>query len=148
MLGRKPKPHALKKAAGNPGRRPLPNAPNFKGKFGKPPNWMQKDAVALWKILCKELEAEGLGAPQYRTALEALCVNYGRAVQAERIFKEEGMTFVTDKGYVGQHPAVTIALKSWQMVGRFVVEFGMTPSAVGKIDLPPKSEKSLEDLVS
>lgn len=108
---------------------------------------MQKEACALWKILCKELEVEGLGAPQYRTALEALCVNYGRAVQAEKIFKKEGMTFVTDKGYVGQHPAVTIALKSWGMVGRFVVEFGLTPSAVGKIDLPRGEQKSLDELV-
>lgn len=148
MSGRKPKPHALKKAQGNPGKRKLLNAPNFKGKFGSPPKWMQKEARSLWKTLAIELEGQGLGAPAYQTALEALCVNYGRAIQAEAVLKKEKLTFVTEAGYVGQHPAVNISIKSWSMVVKVCVEFGLTPSAVGRLDLSPEKVQSLEELVS
>ena len=148
MASPRPKPHVLKIAQGNPGKRKLANAPNFNGKFGPAPKWMVKEASELWKKLCVELESKGLSAQAYGTALEALCVNYGRARHAEELLKKESMTFTTEEGYIGQHPAVNIAIKSWGMVGRFVVEFGLTPSAVGKVNLPRKHEQTLEELVS
>lgn len=148
MASPKPKPLVLKIARGNPGKRKLANAPNFKGKFGSPPKWMRKEACELWKRLAVDLEKKGLGATAYRSALEALCVNYGRAVRAEGVLKKGALTFVTDKGYVGQHPAVNIALKSWGMFARFCVEFGLTPSAVGKVNLSPEKARTLDELVS
>ncbi len=149
MRGRKPKPLALRVLEGNPGKRKLPNAPNFAGSFGPPPRWLGKIGTELWRQLAPELETKRLAAPEYRTIFLALCANYERAVTATRAIQRQGMTYKTPNATHRRRPEVGIAAQAWALVGKFCVEFGLTPSAVGRINLPQKgSERSLEEIVN
>ncbi len=147
MRGRKPKPLVLKLAAGNPGKRKLANSPQFSGTFGPPPKWMGQEARALWKRLAPELEAQRLAAREYRTAFEALCASYGVAVKSTRAIQRYGMTYKTPNGAHRRRPEVGIEVQAWALVVKFCVEFGLTPSAVGRINLPQGPERSLEEIV-
>ncbi len=148
MRGRKPKPAVLKLISGNPGHRKLANSPQFSGSFGPPPKWMGRDACALWRRLGPELQAQKLAAPAYRTAFEALCASYGVAVRATRAIQRHGATYKTERGTHRRRPEVGIAAQAWTLVARFCVEFGLTPSAVGRINLPQGSQRSLEEIVN
>ncbi len=148
MRGRKPKPLVLRVLEGNPGKRKIPNAPNFAGSFGPPPRWLGKIGTGLWRQLAPELEAQRLAAPQYRTVFLALCANYERAVSATRAIQRHGATYKSTSGTHRRRPEVGIAAQAWTLVGRFCVEFGLTPSAVGRINLPQGSERSLEEIVN
>ena len=146
-MGRPAKPILLRKVEGNPGKRKLTDKVEFNGSFGVPPGWMGDVAKYLWASLAPELEAKGLSAEVYRPALEGLCANYERAVDAEKSLKETGMSFETAKGYIGQRPEVAIVMKSWALVCKFCVEFGFTPSASSRIVSPPAPGKSLRELI-
>ena len=148
MRGRKPKPLALRILEWNPGKRKLPNAPNFAGSFGPPPRWLGKIGTELWRQLAPELEAKRLAAPAYRTLFLALCANYERAVTATRAIQRHGMTYKTPNGAHRRRPEVGIEVQAWALVVKFCVEFGLTPSAVGRINLPQGPERSLEEIVN
>ena len=61
MAGRKPKPTALKKLEGNPGKRKMNTKEPVPGK-GMPdcPKWLLPEAKEEWKRLCQKLSDMGL----------------------------------------------------------------------------------------
>jgi len=162
MPGPPKKPYLVAKAEGNPGKRKLKEGPKFQQGFGSPPRGVKGEARKLWKTLAPELEKKGLSAKVYRPALEGLCKMYQRAILADDIINDKGMTFETLKEagvdkegnpkfvvtYVGQRPEVSIAQKSWLAVKSFCAEFGLTPAANGKIVVPKTARESLRDLLN
>ena len=64
-----------------------------------------------------------------RTALAAYCQAYGRWVEAERKLKETPAILKMPSGYLQQNPWLTIANKQLELMARFMVELGLTPSA-------------------
>ena len=61
MAGRKPKPTALKKLEGNPGKRKL-NTKEPVPEKGMPdcPKWLLSEAKVEWNRLCKKLSEMGV----------------------------------------------------------------------------------------
>lgn len=137
MAGRKPKPASIKKAEGNRGKRKKKVTAEPKGKFGAPPKDLNSAATKLWKELAPRLENRELSAREYRPALEGLCVNLARARECETLLESEGLTFETEKGYIGQHPAVAISIKCWSLSRLYLAEFGLTPSAAARVPVAP-----------
>lgn len=146
--GRPPKPTALKLLDGNPGKRPL-NRHEPKPRPVAPtcPAWLSAEAKREWRRIARELERLGLLTQVDRAALAGYCQNYARALEAERVLSEEGLTFTTEKGYVMQRPEVAIAQKAWQLVRAFGAEFGLTPSSRGRLSLPEPETDDLERLL-
>jgi P27 family predicted phage terminase small subunit len=140
--GPAPKPTALRELEGNPGHRPINRSEPKPEPGATCPDWLSDDAKAEWARVAPELEGLGLLTKVDMAALAAYCVAYGRWMAAEKQIAIEGHTFVTAAGYVAQHPAVGIANKAMEQIHKFSKEFGLTPSARGRMSVPGKEEQS------
>jgi len=138
MAGRPPKPTALKKLAGNPGKRKLNESePKFALEIPRPPRHLDRVAKMEWRRVSKELYEAGLLTRVDRAALAAYCQAWSTWVESVKQLREEGQVLISDKGYVYQHPLVAIRDKAVEQMRRFMVEFGMTPSSRSRV----KAEK-------
>ena len=82
--GRKPKPTAIKKLEGNPGKRGLnEKEPKPKKKAPKCPAWLDEEAKKEWKRMCKQLEDLGILTEIDMAAFAGYCQAYSRWKDAE-----------------------------------------------------------------
>ena len=83
MAGRKPKPTALKKLEGNPGKRKLNTKEPVPAK-GMPdcPKWLLPEAKEEWKRLCQKLSEMGVLTEIDMAAFAAYCQSYARWKEA------------------------------------------------------------------
>ena len=134
MAGRKPKPTAVKKLEGNPGKRKLNDKEPMPVK-GMPtcPAWLMPEAQTEWKRLAKILSEMGVLTEVDRTAFAAYCQSYARWKEAQEHINSGGSTFETDKGYQQQTPWVGIANTNQKLMMQAASEFGLTPSARSRI---------------
>ena len=149
MKGRKPKPTALKDLAGNPGKRAknqheaqpprvIPNCPSH----------LNDEAKKEWHRIVKDLHQAGLFTKVDRPALAAYCQAYGRWVMAEeKLDTLASMVDETPNGMQVQSVYLQIANKSMEQMRKFLVEFGMTPSARSRVTVQqPEKPDELEML--
>ena len=68
-----------------------------------------------------------------RAALAAYCQAWGRWVEAEERLRETPPLVKTPSGYVQQSPWLTIANKQLELMGRYMVELGLTPAARSRL---------------
>jgi P27 family predicted phage terminase small subunit len=140
--GPAPQPPQLKILRGNPGHRPIEdNIPKPRPVPPERPAWLTGEARREWDRIVPELDRLGLLTVVDRAALAGYCQSYSRWVQAERVLKREGMTFATLTGYIQQRPEVAIAQKYLQLVKAFCAEFGLTPSARGRMTIPGQDDE-------
>jgi P27 family predicted phage terminase small subunit len=133
--GRPPKPTAIKKLEGNPGKRPLPDdEPVFSTIIPQCPEWLSIEGKLLWKTLVPQLQAiPGLLQSVDVSALEVLCESYAQWKIASIVLQKDGQTFKTGNGYIQQRPEVAIANKCAKAVKDICSEFGITPSSRSRI---------------
>ena len=149
MPGPPPKPTALKRIQGNPGKRKLNgNEPEFTGTPACPA-WLNAGAKTEWNRILTNLEALNMLRSVDSSALAAYCQSYSRWSAAEQILDDEGQTVkepVVNKAgkVVGQkirrHPAVGIAKDALASMLRASALFGFDPSSRSRIHLtePPQ----------
>lgn len=161
MRGRKPKPTSRQIAEGDPrkkGKRKLAEkqASEPEAKRGLPacPSHLTGRAVQAWKFWVAELEQMNLDSRPDAMMLEGACVNYQRAVQADLVIQEQGITVeepVTNKlgelvgVKVKKHPACEVSARAWSLVKAFCSEFGLSPVSRTRLTID-KSEKA-DDLM-
>ncbi len=146
------KPTAIKRAEGNPGKRPLngrepqpdPSAP-------KCPQQLSKRAKAAWKKVVPQLQRMGVLTRIDGEALARYCAMLARYWDAEDFMKEHGPVFpIRDENgnlkYLQQIPQVGMANKLAVMLLRIEEQFGMTPSSRSSIyvENPYGEEESIE----
>lgn len=156
MKGRKPKPTALKKLAGNPGRRPL-NEKEPMIREGKPrcPSHLNEPAKTEWRRIAHVLYEAGLITHIDRALLAAYCQNYGRWVEAELKLKElresvpkQDLVIKTMNGNYVQNPWIQIANRAQEQMAKLAVEFGMSPSSRSRVTVEiDDREVSLAELL-
>src|SRR5437660_10910772 len=105
MRGRKPKPTHLKILTDNPGKRPLNQdepepAP---GGMERPPAWLNKRAKAEWRELMRDAPP-GLLTRLDRKTAALYCQTVAQIIALQAIVEEEGLTFLSEKGFVCQRP--------------------------------------------
>jgi P27 family predicted phage terminase small subunit len=134
MRGRKPRPTALKRLDGNPGKRALNHAEPVPPP-GLPdcPEHLSEHACAEWHRLAEALHGMGVLTLADRAALAAYCQAYGRWVEAEEKLKETPAMIRTPSGYVQQSPWMSVANKQLELMGRYMAELGLTPAARSRI---------------
>lgn len=149
MAGRRPKPTALKKLAGNPGGRPL-NELEPKPPTGMPemPKGMNHAARREWKIITKALAAMGVLSIVDGKALGQYCELMGFAEVYRNEFSAEPMVeepiVNKDGNVVGYkkkvNPAFSAYLGASKAAKNYLTEFGLTPSSRSrlKVDSKPK----------
>lgn len=149
MAGRRPKPTALKKLAGNPGKRPLNNAePKYPLINTRPPRFLDLEARRIWRKMLGELSAAGVLTQVDEAMLAVFCQTWSTYVSAVKRLHEEGDIIVTEKGSAYKHPLVMIRDTAADQLRKFAVEFGLTPSSrsrikVEKVDEVDELERAL-----
>ncbi|GGL58414.1 phage terminase small subunit P27 family [Wenxinia marina] len=145
--GRRPKPTAIRRLEGNPGKRgynqdePVPP----EGCPGCPPH-LNEPARDEWHRLAPHLHEMGVLTLVDRAALAAYCQAYGRWVEAEERLAALPAMVKTPSGYVQQNPWIGVANKQLELMGRFAVEMGMTPASRSRVVAnPPPGSKYLID---
>jgi P27 family predicted phage terminase small subunit len=134
--GRKPKPTETKRAAGNPGRRPLNKAePTPPPALPAPPAHLDEPASEKWRELSAQLFTQGVLTTIDVDALAFYCVLFSRWQKAERIVREQGEIVTTALGNLVQNPYLSIANKSMEKMMGISVEFGMTPSSRSRVSV-------------
>ena len=68
-----------------------------------------------------------------RAALAAYCQCYGRWVEAERKLTETPAILKTPAGYVQPSPWLAISSKQLELMAKFMVEIGLTPSSRSRL---------------
>ena len=114
-----------------------------KGPAGSPrcPDWLDDGAKAAWKQLVPLLEPMGILTRVDGNALTRYCQLWSRWRKMEDFIAQrtEMYPIKDEKGNVRcfmQWPQVTIATKPAQQLTRLEQEFGMTPAARTRIQLP------------
>ncbi len=151
--GRKPTPSYLKLVKGNPGRRRL-NAAEPKPELALPtvPPHLSDEAKVEWGRLANELYSLGLLTRIDRAGLAAYCQVYSDWVEAEAMIRKTGTVIkspikttvhrkkdgseVTEStgGYPMQSPFLAIRNKCLELMHKYLVEFGMTPSSRTRVN--------------
>ncbi len=157
--GRKPKPSAKKRLEGNPGKRKL-NKREPKPKISTDMKPSQphapKDALdgqaieATAKIFAErylpELQKTGVYTDADQSAFELMTLHYALAwVAAERV-QRDGLTVAGTKVDAKKHPLLQVVRENSNLFRAYAAEFGMTPSARSRIELPDPADhnKQLE----
>ena len=149
MPGPPPKPTALKKVQGNPGKRKLNKSePQFAG-APKCPAWLTSTAKKEWKRVVTDLAALDMLRSVDSAALAAYCQSYARWQSAEAIVDREGQTvqepIINKSGAVvghktKRHPATTIAKDALTSMLRASALFGFDPSSRSRISMGEPSQ--------
>lgn len=142
--GPAPKPTAIKRLEGNPGKRALNAAePRFTAKAPSCPKHLIGEARKEWRRIIKELQrTPGLLQVVDRAALAAYCQAWARWVDAEEKMQAEDfeMIEVTDKGYAHVNPWFQVSTQAQKQMKAFLTEFGLTPASRSRIQVPGEGE--------
>ena len=134
MRGPKPKPTALRRMQGNPGKRGYNHAePQPPEDVPDCPSHLNAAARDEWDRLVHVLHDMGVVTLIDRAALAAYCQCYGRWVEAEEKLQTTPMLLKTATGYVQQSPWLSIANKQLELMGRYMTELGLTPAARSRV---------------
>lgn len=130
MKGRKPKPTALKRLAGNPGKRPLnDNEPEFTLITDiEPPTWLSDKAIIMWETVMPELLRNKVLTVADIHNVEVFCMAYNRWRQAEDDIKVNGVT-ITNESTTIKNPAVTVVNEATNQMMKFGALLGLDPSS-------------------
>jgi P27 family predicted phage terminase small subunit len=134
MSGPPRKPTAWRRAEGNRGKRAWNHAEPVPPE-GVPdcPDHLGEEARAEWHRLAETLVGMGVISQIDRAVLAAYCQAYGRWVEAEEKLKETPLLIRTPSGYVQQSPWLGIANRQMELMGRYMVEIGLTPASRSRI---------------
>lgn len=142
--GRKPKPTAIKKFEGNPGKRKL-NAdepqPTIIG-LPDPPDWLSDRAKAKFQELAPELTRMGTLTVADVDTFACYCEAFGELMDCLEKIDEVGDYYFTEKGTVLVHPAVYRKNKAIERMYKFGAVLGLNPSNRSSIAIPQQQASS------
>ena len=150
MPGRKPEPTAIKRAKGNPGKRPLndnePMPPN--GQLTCP-HFLTGAARREWYRLRPILERMGTLKPVDQNILAAYCQAYGRYVDAEKVLKEKGPLYRTKSDNVITSPMLWVSNKAVEQMLKLGAELGIGAATRSRIQVEKDPiQDELEQILS
>ena len=137
MAGRNPKPTAVKKLEGNPGKRELNTKEPISAKeMPECPDWLLPEAKKEWERLADLMNQMGVLTKVDMAAFAAYCQSYARWKEAQEHISSKGSTFETDKGYQQQTPYLTVGKKnknpfSFQSSARLLFSCNSIPKNYG-----------------
>lgn len=139
MVGRTPKPAGLRLIEGrgngkDSGGREVKPTPGFTRLPPEPPAFLTGAAREMWDQVVPELQRLKLLKPIDQAALAALCLTWERLCEAQRIVDKDGMVIEGERGPV-KNPAVLILEAASKELRAWSSEFGLTPSAEGRLGL-------------
>ena len=127
--GRKPKPTALKKLEGNPGKRPLTELePLPPISVLRCPNWLLPEARKEWRRLAPALINMGVLTLADAIPFAAYCTAYARWREAEDEITKHGSVYKDGNGSIKPNPYIAISARQLMEIKSLAAEFGLTPA--------------------
>ena len=119
---------------------------------GRPrrPRWLDSYAKAAWRQIVPQLERMGVLTRIDANALSRYCVLWGRWRKAEEFLQERGECYLA-KDAAGQviglkpYPQARMASQLAEQLLRLEQQFGMTPSARARIEVPQQEREDERD---
>ncbi|MRV72552.1 phage terminase small subunit P27 family [Duganella sp. FT92W] len=142
--GRKPKPTARKKAAGNPGKRALnDDEPDFGVVCNiDPPEWITGAARDMWfritPLLCREKVLQETDIHN----VEVFCTAYGNWRLASIDVAKNGVVVEGATGGPVKNPALTALNEATKQMAAFGAMLGLDPASRTRIMGGRKSDKT------
>lgn len=136
MSGRRPKPTAVKKLEGNPGRRPLNKAEPVIGlnrEFAEPPEVIAGDAraAAEWRRLAPLLKTARVLTDADYGSLLAVCQQWSLYLDA--MSKVTALIVTAKSGYPMPNPYLGVANRALSACIKLWIELGCTPSSRSRV---------------
>lgn len=142
MPGPAPKPTALKRLAGNPGKRALNHSePQPERVIPAMPRGLPRRARQFWKEHADKLDALGLLTELDGPAFAMMAIHYDMAQQALQIIKRDGLQAVDENGATRKHPLLQVLRENSAAFLRYAVQFGLTPSARSRLNIGAPTEE-------
>jgi P27 family predicted phage terminase small subunit len=118
------------------------NEPKPKNNIPSAPDHLSADAKIEWDRISLELFELGLLSDLDRAALSAYCQAWSRWVKAEIELENKTLVISTSNGNLIQNPLIGISNSALEVMRKFLVEFGLTPSSRSSIQGPASKEKT------
>ena len=148
MRGRKKKPTAVKRLAGNPGKHKLNQAePTPELVLPPAPADLTDLGRAKWDEMSLLLFNQGVMTEMDQEILHIFCGEYEMFVDATKNMKAFGGPVVkTDKGNPIQNPYLSVANQCKERMIKILLEFGMSPASRSRVTAAPRAKpKSLAE---
>src|SRR3954463_3792851 len=141
LRGPAPKPTAIKRLEGNPGKRKLNELePTPKAGAPKCPDYLDEVARREWDRLTAILVSMKVLTEADYIALANLCQTYSTLMNAQKQMNKTGILYKSKSGYIQQSPLLGIIHTQTTIVHNLLREFGLTPSSRTRVAIvePPK----------
>ncbi|WP_031332842.1 phage terminase small subunit P27 family [Williamsia sp. D3] len=123
------------------GGRPVAPPPDFRRIPPKPPTWLSREAKAEWKRVVPGLSRLDLTKEEDRASLTAYCETWATYKDAIQEVRKNGIVVKnhslrkdgTETTWMTKNPAMAVAERASQQLRMWAGEFGLTPSAEGKL---------------
>lgn len=152
MRGRRPKPTAIKKAEGNPGKRPLNKSEPSAGKKPSKPAFLGPYGSRMWDAMTKQLAAMNLLDAADKNSIMLWCLAYDDMRTNRDFIGKHGSTFkvVDQQGntVIREHPAARGARDAWKAMRGMLSEFGFTPAARARLGTSEEGDDELTKILS
>lgn len=150
--GPQPKPTAIKRLEGNPGKRALNEREPDPTIGCSAPEWLPSGATAEWARVYPELESLRLVTVVDQASLVCWCLAVDALERASRQLTptEANPTpeiQITESGYECVSGAELMRRQAMKDIRAFCQEFGFSPAARSRIAVPEKSDGGLESLL-
>lgn len=144
--GRKAKPTEIKRADGNPGKRPLnKNAPDFTEVVDiAPPLYFEglEYAPMIWQSIVPELLENKVLRITDMHNVEAFCIAYDNYRRAQQQVNEEGVTVQGAMGGPIKNPALTALNEAVRQMVTLGSVLGLDPSSRQRLTGNPDKKKT------
>lgn len=133
IRGTKPDPEPLRVIEGGIAAGADADGALFKASVPEPPQWLQDDGLDAWEHMGPQLAEAGLLCELYAVPLAQLCQQININAHAARKLEAGGYTETLKTGYVQQSVWLQIFNKSSEAIRMWCNEFGVTPSALTRV---------------
>ena len=147
--GRKPKPAATKRRAGNPGRRPLKDEPEPTPGAPEMPAHLEKVGKEAWLWLCAQLHTMGILATSDVAIMTLYCDTWTEYVMVRTRINEmgiAGMLLTSAKtGSIYVNPLMNIESTLKKQLMSCLAELGLSPTARARLTTTKPREENAKD---
>jgi P27 family predicted phage terminase small subunit len=143
--GRKPTPKPILKLRGSRIRGPHKSGIEADPGVPEPPGYLCDIGRAEWQRIVPMLEASKVMSLRHQHTLAAYCDALADMVKADQELKQNGATFMDDKGRVMNHPAWYRKKDSRLHMLRIAEQFGLTASALSRVSAVEQATATDED---
>ncbi len=94
---------------------------------------LEPEAKEYIQDVLSMLEEKGIIEDVDDAAIQMLAYNYSTFIKANKIIEKEGLTVLSDRGNIAEHPAVKIGRDAQSQALKVMCEFGLTAKSRSKL---------------